>query len=77
MDKCCFWWIGGKDKSFATQHFNLFSWSSRKAYLLTKTLAILSPFLLPPKKRGKKKKENESENCDQKSCLSARSIHIQ
>ena len=47
--------------------------SSRKAWLLTTTLVIRFPFSLPLKKRGKKKRRMNSKNCDQKSCLSARS----
>ena len=48
--------------------------SSRKAWLLTTTLVILSPFLFPLKWRGKKIRRMNSKNGDQKSCLSARSI---
>ena len=36
--------------------------------------SFFSPFLFPPRKRGKKKRRMNSKNRDQKSCLSARSI---
>ena len=49
---------------------------NQKAWLLTTTLVIFSPFLFPPKKRGKKKRRMNSKNSDQKSLHSARSPWI-
>ena len=52
----------------------LFSGSSIKAWLLTTTFIIFSPFLFPSKNRGKRKGEWSSKNRDQNSCLYARSL---
>ena len=40
---------------------------------INQALVILSPFLFPPKKSGKKKRRMKSKNHDFKSCLSTRS----
>ena len=37
---------------------------------------FFSPFIFPPKQRGKKKKRMNTKNCDFKSCLFARSFSV-
>ena len=52
---------------------NLFKNQSERHDLKTRLWLFFSPFLFPPKERGKKKRRMK--NRDQKSCLSARSSY--
>ena len=62
--------------AFNNPLFVIMIWSSRKALPLTKSLVILFPFSLSSYKNMVEIRRMNSENRDQKSCLSARSHDI-